>query len=168
MYFRASRRKSFSYFLKVALEHGGCPPKPFQKKQKQKKGKSWKLLLILVTESFILYVAGLLDLTLKHIDKFRSNTAKKPQQNPPKNTRKASFIFKVNNKDTRRSVASNFEHISHFILLLLLLNSNKCWLGLRIHSFNTINLFSVTMRIILTFGLGKIVCLYVFIFFQSK
>ena len=84
MYFRASRRKSFSYFLKVALEHGGCPPKPFQKKQKQKKGKSWKLLLILVTESFILYVAGLLDLTLNHIDKFRSNTAKKKPTKPPK------------------------------------------------------------------------------------
>ena len=39
-----------------------------------------------------------------------------------------SNIFKVNNKDSRAiSEAStvNFEHISHFILLLLLLNSNK-------------------------------------------
>ena len=44
MYFRAPTRKSFSYFLKVALEHGGCPPKPFQKKQKQKKTKKRKEL----------------------------------------------------------------------------------------------------------------------------
>ena len=39
-----------------------------------------------------------------------------------------SNIFKVNNKDSRAiSGAStvNFEHISHFILPLLLLNSNK-------------------------------------------
>ena len=42
MYFRASRRKSFSYFLKVALEHGGCPLKPFQKKTKTKKNNKKK------------------------------------------------------------------------------------------------------------------------------
>ena len=39
-----------------------------------------------------------------------------------------SNIFKVNNKDTRTTSGAsvvNFEHISHFILLLLLLNSNK-------------------------------------------
>ena len=44
-------------------------------------------------------------------------------------TLETSIIFKVNNinKETRTSVASivNFEHISHFIVLLLLLNSNK-------------------------------------------
>ena len=39
-----------------------------------------------------------------------------------------SNMFTVNNKDTRTmSVTTivNFEHISHFILLLLLLDSNK-------------------------------------------
>ena len=36
-------------------------------------------------------------------------------------------LSQVNNKDTRTSVASivNFKHTSYFILLLLLLNSNK-------------------------------------------
>ena len=55
-----------------------------------------------------------------------------------RNIRNKSNVFKVNNKDTRIIyVASlvNFEHILHFIILLLLLNSNKCWLGLRIYSF---------------------------------
>ena len=38
-----------------------------------------------------------------------------------------SNVFKVNNRDTRTYVASivNFERISHFILLLLLHDSNK-------------------------------------------
>ena len=37
-------------------------------------------------------------------------------------------IFKVNNKDTRTTSGTyivNSEHISHFILILLLLNLNK-------------------------------------------
>ena len=60
-------------------------------------------------------------------------------QTQQKNTRNVSTILKVNNDVTRTtSVASivNFEHISHFILLLLL-NSNKSKysLGLRIYSF---------------------------------
>ena len=44
-----------------------------------------------------------------------------------------SNIFKVSNKDTRTTSGTsivNFKHISHFILLLILLNMNKCWLGL--------------------------------------
>ena len=39
-----------------------------------------------------------------------------------------SDIFKVNNKDTRTTSGAsivNFEHVPHFILLILLLNSNK-------------------------------------------
>ena len=30
MYFRASRRVSFSYFPETALDHEGCPPIPFR------------------------------------------------------------------------------------------------------------------------------------------
>ena len=39
-----------------------------------------------------------------------------------------SDTFKVNNKDTRTTSGAsivNFEHVPHFILLILLLNSNK-------------------------------------------
>ena len=39
-----------------------------------------------------------------------------------------SDIFKVNSKDTRTTSGAssvNFEHILHFILLLILLNLNK-------------------------------------------
>ena len=39
-----------------------------------------------------------------------------------------SDIFKVNNKDTRTTSGAsnvNFEHVPYFILLILLLNSNK-------------------------------------------
>ena len=36
-----------------------------------KKSNSWKLTLNFVTEGFVLNVTGLLDLTLKLIDKFR-------------------------------------------------------------------------------------------------
>ena len=90
-------------------------------------GNSWKLLLTVV-----LNVAGLLDATLKDIDKFRFFKAIKYSirhlhvQTHQKNlTRNVLNIFKVNDKLTStRSVASivNFEYISHFILLLLLLN----------------------------------------------
>ena len=73
---------SFSYFPKVALDHGGCPStlsrifvdyvtisssSPMQylrwSSLRQKIGSSWKLLLTVVTES--LNVIELLDLTLK-------------------------------------------------------------------------------------------------------
>ena len=40
-------------------------------------------------------------------------------------------MFKVNNKDTRTTSGTsivNFEHILHFILLLILLNLNKLML----------------------------------------
>ena len=61
----------------------------------------------------------------------------KTKQNKKKQTRNVSFIFNVNNKDTRMTAASivNFEHILHFILLLLLLTLNKCWWCFRIYSF---------------------------------
>ena len=36
-----------------------------------KNGNSWELLLTVVTESFVLNETGLLDLTLKGIEKFR-------------------------------------------------------------------------------------------------
>ena len=36
-----------------------------------KNGNSWELLLTVVTESFVLDETGLLDLTLKGIEKFR-------------------------------------------------------------------------------------------------
>ena len=37
---------------------------------RQKIGNNWKLLLIVVTESSVLNTVGLLDVTLKDIDKF--------------------------------------------------------------------------------------------------
>ena len=90
----------------------------------QKKGKSWELFLNVFTESFVL------NPTLKHIDKFRLHV-----QNQQKNTSttcqiysQLSNIFRVNNKDTRTMSGASvvkFENISHYILLLLLLNSNK-------------------------------------------
>ena len=65
--------------------------------------------------------------------------------------RNVSNMFKVSNIDTRTFLASivNFEHISHFILLLLLLNSNKSMLvGSENMQFQTKNLFSVTEKYI--------------------
>ena len=61
-------------------------------------------------------------------------------QKKTKNTRNVLATLKVNNEVTRTtSVDSivNFEHISYFILLLLLLNSKKSkyFLDLRIYSF---------------------------------
>ena len=56
----------------------------------------------------------------------------------------------------------NFEHVSHFITLSNLLNSNKQMLvGPEKRTFQTINLFLVTVRNILFYGLGKFVRLYV-------
>ena len=54
-------------------------------------------------------------------------------------------IFKVNTKDTRTSGASiaNFEHISKFILLLILLNSNK---KMPVGLLFILNSFSVTVK----------------------
>ena len=109
---------------------------------------SWKQLLTVVTKSFILNVTGLLGLTLKHrwteikttkysIQHFHvQNQQKNPKSsnnnsnNKKNNMRNVSNMFKVSNIDTRTFLASivNFEHISHFILLLLLLNSNKSML----------------------------------------
>ena len=76
------------------------------------------------------------------------------------NTRNVSNIFKVNNKDTRTmSIYSivECEYISYFILLLLLLNSNKQILfGPEKLQFQTINLFSVTMEHELSYELGTL------------
>ena len=84
-------------------------------------GNSWELLLIIVTVSFVLYVTGLLDPTPKCIyTAFTYSRSAKIE--------KRANIFKVNSKDIRTiCVASivKFEHISHFILQLLLLNLDK-------------------------------------------
>ena len=82
---RALTRVSFSYFPKVALGHDivGAPQylrflwimwqysiQALRNKMKlffDKKVNGWKLLLTVVTESFVLNVTGLLDLTLKCI-----------------------------------------------------------------------------------------------------
>ena len=79
---------------------------------------------------------------------------------------------KVNNEDTRTtSVAStvNLEHISHFILRLLLLNSNKDMLaGSENIKIQKINLFSVTVRNKLSHGRGRFVGLHDFILTHPK
>ena len=75
-----------------------------------------------LTESFILNITWLLDPTLTYIDKLRLRQ---------KSILSRISIYKVskfNNKDTRTICGGsifNSEHILHFILLLLLLNSNK-------------------------------------------
>ena len=88
--FWTSRRVSFSYFPKVAFNHGGCPPIPFRifmnhviilslsyikhlrwSSLWQKISNNWELLLTVATESFILNMTGLVDPTLKQTDKFR-------------------------------------------------------------------------------------------------
>ena len=57
----------------------------------------------------------------------RSNS-KSAKKNKKRHWNNMSNIFKVNNKDTRTTTGAsivNFEHIYPFILLLLLVNSNK-------------------------------------------
>ena len=67
-------------------------------------------------------------------------------------------------KEFLEVVTLNFEHISHFILLLLLLNSNKqMLLGPKKLQFLTINLFSVPVGNMFSYGLGIFVGLHVFI-----
>ena len=69
-------------------------------------GNSWKLLLTVVTDSFILNATWLLDVINLDLDS-------------AKNTRNMSNIFKVNNKDTKTmpvAAAINFEHILNFII----------------------------------------------------
>ena len=75
--------------LRVAFDHGQCPLIPFRifvhhvtilnssfmqhlrwSSLCQKIGNGWKLLLTVVTENFVLNETGLLNLTLKLIDKF--------------------------------------------------------------------------------------------------
>ena len=72
-----------------------------------------------------------------------------------------SNISKVSSKDTRTVSGTsivNFKHIWHFILLLKLLNSNKqMMVGFEKQLFQTINLFLVTVRIILSSGLENFV-----------
>ena len=91
----------------------------------KKKGKSWELLLNVFTESFVL------NPTLKHIGQFRLHVQNQQKKNTSTTCQiysKLSNIFKVNNKDTRTMSGAfvvKFENISHYILLLLLLNSNK-------------------------------------------
>ena len=58
---------------------------------------------------------------------------------------------------------ANFEHILHFILLLILLTEfeqiNVVWAGETV--VQSINLFPVTVKNILSYGLGKFVGIYV-------
>ena len=125
---------------------GTCPPKPFKifadhaticnihyaifkpnpmqhlrwSSLWQKLGNGWKLLLTVVTWSFVLNVTWFLDLTLKCINLYQCNivfhlplTCSKSA----KNTLEQHVT--VNNKDTRiKFVTSivNFEHILLFIL----------------------------------------------------
>ena len=154
--FRASR-KTFSYFRRLHWIMVGVPQYLLEfslyysvssssmqdlrwSSLWQKIWNGWKLFLTVATESFILYVAGFLELT-EGTDNLGLRQKYSIQQLhvqiQQKNTKNVSSISKVNMKDTRTSVASivNSEYILHFVLLLLLLNSNKCWLGLRIYSF---------------------------------
>ena len=79
-----------------------------------------------------------------------------------------SNIIKVDNKDTRTMPGAsivNYEHISHFILLLLLLNANKQMIvGPEKLMFPTKNFFLVIKGSVLPYELGKAVRLHVFIF----
>ena len=74
----------------------------------------------------------------------------------------ASNIFKVNIEDTRTmsdAFIVNFEHISHIIILSLLLNSNKQMpVGPEKLFFQIISLFSVTVGYIMFYGLRKFNC----------
>ena len=95
-------------------------------------GNGWKLLLTVLTSSFIWNVAGHLDPTLKHIDKIRlrqlSISSCICMFKLSKSTRNLSNIFQVYNKDTSTTPSAsvvNYEHISHVVLLLLLVNSTK-------------------------------------------
>ena len=71
----------------------------------------------------------------------------------------------MSNKDTGMESGTsivNFQHVSHFILQSNLLNLKKEMLvGPEKWTFETINLFLVTVRNILFYGLGKFVRLYV-------
>ena len=129
---------SFSYFPKVALNQGeGYPQYLFvdhvtifnsRPKQhltwsslQQKIGNGWKLLMT-VTQSFILNVTGLLDPTLKCIDKFTL----------------MPFTCSKSAKNTR----------------------STC----QINSKLTIKTPEGRLVLLLSYGLGKFVWLYVFIF----
>ena len=74
--------------------------------------------------------------------------------------------FKVNSQETRTmsgAAVVNFEHILHFILLLILLNK-LMQVGPEKRQFQAIIVFSVTVRNILSNGLEKfvMVCFYLY------
>ena len=74
--------------------------------------------------------------------------------------------FKVNCQETRTmsgAAVVNFEHILHFILLLILLKK-LMQVGPEKRQFQAIIVFSVTVRNILSNGLEKFVAVYAFIF----
>lgn len=78
-------------------------------------------------------------------------------------------MFKLKKDDTRMTPSVfflvNYEHISHFILLLLLLNANKQMIvGPEKLMFPTKNFFLVIKGSVLPYELGKVVGLHVFIF----
>ena len=91
----------------------------------QKIGNGWKLLLTVVTQNFVLNETGLLNLTLKLIDKFIPSGIQMFKVSKKTHWNKSN-MFKVNNKDTRTTLSAsivNFEHSLQFIPLLLLLNN---------------------------------------------
>ena len=81
-------------------------------------------------------------------------------------------ILKVGNEDTRTTSGAstvNFEHILHFTCIYTIIAEfEQMLLGTESIKFKTINLFSVTVRNILFYGLGTFVRLYVFILIHPK
>ena len=123
----------------VTIQHAIFKPSARSKMESlwQKLGNGWKLLLTVVTESFVLNVTGFLDPTLKCIDLDQGNKLLHLPITCSKSAKNTLEHVTVNNTDTRTTSGAsivNFEHILLFILQLMLLNlnkSNKCQLGLR-------------------------------------
>ena len=168
---------SFSYFPKVALDHRVCPLlsryplkfcescyntqfKSYAASKMElsviKIGNRWKYLFTSVAENFVLNVSGLLDPTLKQIDKFRWWRWIIPSD---------IYMFKLNNnKKNTRNVSNILKWTiciinipeGHLLLLLLTLNIlyflfccyyhwiriSKCCLGLKIYSSGNKFVFS--------------------------
>ena len=155
--FTASRRASFWYFSNVTLNHRGSPLNQYllefswillqhlvvtsKMELFVRKNGYIIMLMTVVTESFVLNVTGLLDWTLKHIDKCRLRQYQYSIrhlhiQTHQKNTKTKCQIYS--------KLAINSPE-RHHVLLLLILNifctwlysyycwiwTNKCWLGLR-------------------------------------
>ena len=104
----------------------------------QKIGNGWKLLAV-VTKSFVLNVTGLLDPTLKSIDKMRLRQLSIPS---------AIYIFKVSKKQTRTTCQIYSKVViktseRHLVLLLLTLN---IFVFIVCIYFAMINMFKIQMK----------------------